>query len=82
VVGVGVPGAFGLKVSSRPTLSTAVHCATDGHATPGSGYALALAASTVQTPTSTQSRAAEPTTVCRTLIARTLRISTINGPDE
>ena len=34
VVGVEVPGAVGLNVTSRPASSTAVHWLADGHATP------------------------------------------------
>ena len=34
MVGVGVPGETGLKVTSRPRLSTPVHWLLDGHAMP------------------------------------------------
>jgi hypothetical protein len=34
VIGVGLPGAVGLKVISSPTLSTTVHWLVEGHETP------------------------------------------------
>jgi hypothetical protein len=78
VAGVTLVGADGLNVTSWPALSTAVHCVADGHATRAESpvmpraigedhenrSALALAAPTMNTPTSTHSRAAKPITAC------------------
>jgi hypothetical protein len=44
VVWVGLPGAFGLNVSSCPSLSRAVHCLLDGHANPMSEWPLSMVA--------------------------------------
>lgn len=39
-----------VTVTSRPTPSIAVHCNSDGHATPVSEYALVLVAPNAKTP--------------------------------
>jgi hypothetical protein len=74
VVGVGSPGALGLKVSSRPSESIAVHWDTDGHASASREYALALATPNATTATSAQGKAANPANLRTTAIAPPLLI--------
>jgi hypothetical protein len=81
--GVGVPAAAGLKLSSRPASSIAVHCETDGQATARREYAVAPVAVAVKVPANTESEAAKPASARRTLIGPKLLIATVlTGPHE